>query len=62
MKEGDKVTYVNHEIMEHGIVKSLNEYTDKSVYVVYHCRNDWENYNHYTSASTPVNKLILGWI
>jgi hypothetical protein len=64
---GDKVTYVpfkecDTSKYENGMIKSLSEYQDDHVFVVYHCNDDWQHYKDYTGALTNINQLILGWI
>lgn len=60
-KVGQKVTYVP-EVgeKENGIIKSLCD-DDDFVFVVYHCADDWDNYQDYTGARTKVNDLVSGW-
>ena len=58
MQEGDKVTYI--PTGEIGIVKFPSTEEGK-VFVVYKCREDWENYKNYTGVSTPITSLKLGW-
>ncbi len=38
----------------HGRIKSWN---DKWIFVVYHCADDWDNYQDYTGAATDPNDL-----
>ena len=53
---GKKVVYTNGVgEQEPGIIKSWN---DKWIFVVYHCDNNWENYQNYTAASTNPNDLF----
>jgi hypothetical protein len=56
VKIGDKVTYKNKEP---GVIKAF--FDDGLVRVVYHCDNDWENYQNYTSALTLTKDLDYGW-
>lgn len=74
---GDKVTYVtDYGRMENGIVKvtarqnllnqsitdeQMPDDVDESVFVVYNCGGDWDNYKNYTSAKTNVRDLLHGW-
>jgi hypothetical protein len=58
-KVGDKVTYFCAGRREKGIVKRVVD--DKTVKVVYHCAEEWDKYEHYTAASTPVSNLLKGW-
>jgi len=39
---------------EQGRLKSWN---DKWIFVVYHCADDWDNYQDYTGAATDPNDL-----
>jgi hypothetical protein len=39
---------------EQGRIKSWNE---KWIFVVYHCANDWDNYQDYTAAATSPSDL-----
>lgn len=66
LEEGTKVTYVpfkgcDVKDFEKGIVKSINEMNPDSVFIVFHCNEDWENYKDYTGQSTNKTQLILGW-
>ena len=66
LRVGDKVHYVkphNKDEWENGIVKAINDGTDKcyNVCVVYHCAGDWDNYMDYTGAHTSPRDLELGW-
>lgn len=64
-KPGDKVCYQpeywkEQGRFENGIVKEfLNKYNE--IRVVYHCGEDWENYQNYTGALTPIKDLKRGW-
>ena len=69
LEKGDKVCYIPYQgadpsIWENGIVKSGtlagNEFG--SVFVVFKCDNDWENYMNYTGSSTKITDLKLGWV
>lgn len=44
---------------QNGIIKSIQD-TD-SVFVVYHCAEEWENYMNYTAALTKKFQLREGW-
>lgn len=61
-RPGDKVHYTSHNgKKENGIVKSI----DGEMYVawvVYHCNNEWDNYQDYTGALTNFSQLTLGWV
>jgi hypothetical protein len=65
LKVGDKVryqpTYFAGNYWENGIIKEIPTHTNKAVRVVYHCSNDWDNYQNYTSALTSLSDLKLGW-
>jgi hypothetical protein len=64
-KVGDKVHYSPQYYLklptkyENGIIKEVVD--DEYVRVVFHCNDDWENYNKYTGALTPVRDLYHGW-
>lgn len=61
-KVGEKVRYIpKHGPIEKGIVKSLPFHTNSSVFVVYNCGGDWENYKNYTAAMTSKTDLVEGW-
>ncbi len=57
-KKGDKVTYQG---AEQGIVKRDQEEPD-TVFVVFHCNDDWSEYENFTAQKTPVRYLTKGWI
>ena len=59
-KPGDKVTYVTEHKRERGIIKSLSD--EQHSFVVYHCSDDWKNYQNYTAARTKNEDLTEGWI
>lgn len=60
-KKGDNVCYTApHGKQENGIVKSVND-SGTIAWVVYHCDNDWANYEKYTGAATNVQDLTHGW-
>ena len=62
-KVGDKVTYVpKYGDLEHGKIKSLNEFDPTAVFVVFKCNEEWESYQNYTGASTKISDLERGWI
>lgn len=44
---------------ENGIVKSVR---DGNVFVVYKCAGEWDHYQDYTAANTPVEDLHPGWL
>jgi hypothetical protein len=58
-KPGDKVTYKQNLSCENGIVKSV--YDELHVFVVYHCDNNWDDYQNYTAAKTAIEDLVEGW-
>lgn len=64
IKVGDKVHYRPYyspkDKWEKGIVKAIGRSKD-SVFVVYHCGEDWDNYQDYTAALTNLNDLDHGW-
>lgn len=60
MQVGDRVTYVSGNKAECGKVKALSD--NDHVFVVYHCDGDWERFEDYTAARTPIKDLIEGWI
>ena len=57
-KKGDKVTYQG---TEQGIVKR-DQINSTFVFVVFHCNDDWEDFENYTAQSTPVEYLTKGWV
>lgn len=62
---GEKVTYIPYEgcdpsEYQKGIIKRRSD--DHNAFVVYHCGDDWENYDDYTAARTKINQLKKGWI
>lgn len=61
LKPGDKVTYDKGGMNERGIVKSYLAYTDRKLFVVYSCSNDWDNYQNYTGQLTDISMLSPGW-
>lgn len=64
IKVGDKVHYKpSHappNFFEKGVVKSIGRSRD-SVFVVYHCNDDWDNYENYTAALTSLDDLHPDW-
>jgi hypothetical protein len=59
---GDRVHYEpTYKAPENGIVKSIPE-EGLSVFVVYNCDGDWNNYQNYTGALTDVRYLKPGWV
>lgn len=66
IKIGDKVHYQPEQDKEenryeNGIIKSITKYENDSVFVVYNCAGDWNNYKNYTAANTNIRNLYLGW-
>lgn len=62
IEPGQKVTYVpEHGTPERGVVKTIPEDDDEHVFVVYHCNHDWDNYENFTAARTPIKSLLNGW-
>ena len=67
VKIGMKVHYI-HPLTgayENGIVKDffVKSYHGENytVYVVYHCDSEWENYRDYPAALTYIQDLRPGW-
>lgn len=58
-EKGQKVTYKTEFENEKGIVKSMSG--PDHAFVVYHCNNDWDNYEDYTGARTKLIDLEEGW-
>jgi hypothetical protein len=54
---GRAVTYTSIGTKESGRIKSWN---DRWIFVVYHCADDWDNYQDYTAAATDSNDLDWG--
>lgn len=61
MTEGTKVTYVHKGAKEYGIIKSFPE-DPYHAFVVYHCNDDWDDYQSYTGQRTEIAHLKLGWL
>jgi hypothetical protein len=66
IKIGDKVHYQpeyykDNDKYENGIVKSVGDNAIDSVFVVYNCGGEWNNYQNYTAALTNVRDLYTGW-
>lgn len=59
LKPGDTVTYNPGHKKEKGIVKSIQD--EEHVFVVYNCGGNWDNYENYTAARTPIEDLEKGW-
>lgn len=61
-KHGDPVTYlVDTEREELGMVKAQNEFDHASVFVVFNCGGDWDNYLNYPAVNTEIKDLVHGW-
>lgn len=66
LRLGDKVHYIPFEgchssLIENGMVKEIPDHTFKEVRVVYNCGGEWERFEEYTSALTPLKNLKKGW-
>ena len=65
LKIGDKVYYQpDHypdDEWENGMVKIIPDFVDESIFVVYNCAEDWDNFKNYTSALTDLRDLKKGW-
>lgn len=60
MDKGDRVYYTSrHGSKENGIIKRIE---GRLVFVVYHCNEDWGNYENYTGAATNIEDLQPGWV
>lgn len=59
IKIGERVTYNPGYKTEKGIVKGFA--SDGDPFVVYNCGGDWENYQNYTGAKTPIKHLKKEW-
>ena len=65
IKVGDKVQYGPDRVIkldkkyQNGMVKELVD--DHYVRVVFNCDGDWDNYQKYTGALTPIRDLYFGW-
>lgn len=58
---GDKVTFKQHDGKKlKGIVKIIRK-EHNTVFVVYSCDDNWENFADYTSQNSPIECLSLGW-
>lgn len=59
---GTKVHYCPaHGTKQNGMIKSYNDMDPTTVFVVYRCGDDWDNYQDYTGASTKILDLKEGW-
>lgn len=64
IREGEKVHYKpehDKNEYENGIIKTIPHASLDSVFVVYNCNDDWDNYRHYTAQFTNIKDLYLGW-
>lgn len=64
LKIGDKVCYrpsYDKSLYENGRVKSIPEEGVDTVFVVYKCAGEWNNFMNYTAQSTRVEDLEMGW-
>jgi len=59
-KKGDKVTYI--PTLQKGIVKASPPNSKDPVLVVFHCNDDWQNYDNYRGDPISPVRLHLGWI
>lgn len=57
MKKGDWVKYCP----EYGdpVIGRVKSWNYKFVFVVYHCDDNWDDFERYTAAGTKRNHLIL---
>lgn len=53
-EKGQYVVYSKNNEHKKGRIKSWNE---KSIFVVYNCDDDWENYTDYTAEATRPEDL-----
>ncbi len=65
-KVGDKVFYnplFNDDNYQNGMVKEIrdNENHD-GIWVVYHCDDNWDNFQNYTGELTYIKDLHPGWV
>ncbi len=61
--KGQKVHYCarHGDKKENGIVKSVTG-NGQGIFVVYHCAEEWDNYENYTAALTPASEVKAGWV
>jgi hypothetical protein len=58
---GQKITYLGGSgRRDPGKIVRLGE-DGKTAFVVYNCSRDWDNYQNYTAARTPLVDLVPGW-
>lgn len=61
-KKGDRVTYeALHGAKENGVVKSITE-DGKHAFVVFHWDIRWEDYEKFTGARVPLDRITIGWM
>lgn len=61
LKCGDKVHFTHdRNYFLNGMIKSIPK-EGNSVFVVYNCAEDWDNYENYTAALTNIKNLKSGW-
>lgn len=65
LKVGDEVHYqpshYSEDEWENGIIKVIKPEVKDAVWVVYNCGGEWHRFKEYTSASTNLRDLKLGW-
>ena len=66
LKIGDKVHYYPFEgcddsLIENGMVKSIPNHTNTSIFVVFNCAGEWYRFREYTAQLTPIENLKTGW-
>lgn len=60
MNKGDYVHYVSpHGKKENGRLKRMNE---RDGFVVFHCDDQWDNYENYTAQACKLSNLREGWV
>ena len=61
--KGQKVHYCprHGSGKENDIVKSVTN-NKQGIFIVYHCAEEWSNYENYTAALTPASEVKDGWI
>ncbi len=60
--KGDKVHYSpKFGKKENGIVKRVSD-DGETVFVVYKCGGQWDNYENYTAQGTDIGDLKKGWV
>ena len=65
LKIGDKVCYqpdhYSDNEFENGMVKEIRDNINDSIFVVYNCAGNWNNFRNYTSVLTNLRDLKIGW-